>query len=90
MAYRPKDTQERILHRLKIAKGHLEKVIKMVENDTYCIDVLQQLNAVDSGLEETANVLLEHHLRTCASEKMKKGKTDEAIEEIMTVFKKNK
>ncbi len=42
MAYRPKDTQERVLHRLKIAKGHLEKVIKMVETDTYCIDVMKK------------------------------------------------
>jgi len=88
MAYRPKDTQERVLHRLKIAKGHLEKVISMVEDDKYCIDVLQQLSAVDSGLEETANVLLEHHLRTCASDAIKQGKTDDAIQEIMTVFKK--
>ena len=47
MAYRPKDTQERILHRLKISKGHLEKVIKMIEDDEYCIDVLHQMNAVE-------------------------------------------
>lgn len=90
MAYRPKDTQERILHRLKIARGHLEKVIKMVENDAYCIDVLQQLNAVESGLQETGNVLLENHLKTCAVDSIKAGKTDEAIAEIMTVFKKSK
>ncbi len=90
MAYRPKDTQERILHRLKIAKGHLEKVIKMVEEDTYCIDVLQQLNAVESELDGTGNVLLENHLKTCASDAIKAGKTEEAISEIMTVFKKNK
>jgi DNA-binding FrmR family transcriptional regulator len=49
MAYRPKDTQERILHRLKIAKGHLEKVTNMIEEDVYCIDVLHQLQAVESG-----------------------------------------
>jgi len=88
MAYRPKDTQERILHRLKISRGHLEKVIKMVEEDTYCIDVLQQLNAVESGLDETGNVILENHLRTCAADAIRQGKTDEAIVEIMTVFKK--
>ena len=90
MAYRPKDTQERILHRLKIAKGHLHKVINMVEDDTYCIDVLHQLNAVESGLQETGNVLLEHHLKTCAVDAIKQGKSDQAITEIMTVFKKKK
>lgn len=89
MAYRPKDTEERILHRLKIAKGHLEKVIKMIEDDTYCIDVLQQLQAVESQLKGTGNVLLENHLRGCVADAISKGKTDEAIKEIMQVFKKN-
>ncbi len=86
--YRPKDTQERILHRLKIAKGHLEKVIKMVEDDQYCIDVIHQLQAVEKGLKETGNVLLENHLSGCVSDAMTKGKKEEAIQEVMTVFKK--
>jgi len=89
MAYRPKDTEERILHRLKIAKGHLEKVISMIEDDTYCIDVLQQLQAVESGLKGTGSLLLENHLRGCVADAISKGKTEEAITEIMQVFKKS-
>ncbi len=89
MAYRPKDTQERILHRLKIAKGQLENVIKMVEDDEYCIDVLTQLQAVESQLKGTGNVLLENHLNGCVADAISKGKKDEAINEIMQVFKKN-
>ncbi|MGI8420520.1 MAG: metal-sensitive transcriptional regulator [Candidatus Levyibacteriota bacterium] len=88
MAYRPKDTEERILHRLKIARGHLNKVISMVEEDTYCIDVLQQMQAVQSGLKETGNLLLENHLKSCVSDAIKKGKADESIAEIMQVFKR--
>ena len=88
MAYRPKDTQERVTHRLKIAKGHLEKVIQMIEEDRYCIDVLHQLQAVESGIKETGNVILENHLKTCAANAIREGRTDEAITEIMTVFKK--
>lgn len=90
MAYRPKDTQERIIHRLKISKGHLEKVIKMLEADAYCIDVLHQMNAIQSGLKETGNVVLENHLKGCVSDAISKGKKDEAIAEIMEVFKKSK
>lgn len=89
MAYRPKDTQERIIHRLKIAKGHLEKVILMVEDDDYCIDVLHQMNAVERGLKETGNLLLENHLKTCVADAISTGKKDEAITEIMQVFKKS-
>ena len=88
MAYRPKDTQERILHRLKIAKGHLNKVIQMVEQDCYCIDVLHQSQAVQKALKETDNVMLENHLKTCAVDAIGKGRKEEAIKEVMQVFKK--
>ena len=88
MAYRPKDTQERILHRLKIARGHLDKVIKMVASDEYCIDVLHQSQAVRMALKETDNLMLENHLKTCASDAIKKGKKNEAIEEVMNVFRR--
>ncbi len=88
MTYRPKNTEERITHRLKIAKGHLEKVIKMVEEDSYCIDVIHQMQAVEKGLGETGNLLLENHLKTCVADAIKNGKTEESISEIMQVFKK--
>lgn len=88
MAYRPKDIQERIVHRLKIAKGHLEKVIKMIEEDRYCIDVLHQMQAVESGLKETGNVVLENHLKSCVADAISIGEKDKVIAEIMTIFKK--
>lgn len=89
MSYRPKDTQERILHRLKIAQGHLKKVINMVESDEYCIDVLHQSQAVQKALKETDNVMLENHLNTCVADSIAAGKKDEAISEVLEVFRKN-
>ncbi len=88
MAYRPKDTQERILHRLKITRGHLDKVIKMIEEDTYCIDILHQSQAVQAGLKQTDNLILENHLKSCVAAAIGKGKKDEVISEIMQLFKK--
>lgn len=90
MAYRPKDTQERILHRLKIARGQLDHVLKMVEDDEYCIDVLNQMQAVEKALEETQGVVLENHLKTCVADAIKHGKQEETIAEVMQVFKKSK
>ena len=90
MAYRPKDTQERIVHRLKIAKGHLEKVISMVENDEYCIDILNQSQAVQSAIKETDVLILKNHLEGCVVDDIKNGKIDETVEEIIKIFKKNK
>lgn len=86
--YRPKDTQERILHRLKISRGHLDKVIKMVESDQYCIDVLHQMAAIENAIRETEGVVLENHLKTCATDAIREGRQEEAIKEIMTIFKK--
>ncbi len=88
MAYRPKDTQERILHRLKIAQGHLKKVLRMVEGGEYCIDVIHQSRAVQRALQEADNLVLENHLKGCVVDHIKKGESDSSIKEIMHVFKK--
>ena len=85
--YQPKDIQERILHRLKIAQGHLKKVINMVEDDEYCIDVIHQSQAVQRALEESDSLVLENHLKTCASDAIKSGRQEEAIKELMNVLK---
>lgn len=91
MAYRPKDTQERILHRLKIARGHLNKVISMVEEDSYCIDVLNQSQAVGQALKEIDALLLENHLNSCVMDHIKNGEAKTSIDEIIKVFRgKNK
>lgn len=88
--YSPKDTQERILHRLKIARGHLQKVIQMVEGGRYCIDVIHQSQAVQSALYEVDSLLLENHLKTCVVDHIKKGEADASIKEIMNVLKRSK
>lgn len=90
MAYKPKDTHERVLHRLKISKGHLEKVIKMIEEDSYCIDVLHQMQAVESGLKETNNLVLENHLKTCVADAISKGNSEKTISEVMEVFRRKR
>lgn len=86
--FKLKNSHDRVLHRLKIAKGHLAKVIEMVEEDKYCIDVLHQSQAVQKAIKESDNIILENHLKTCASDAIKNGRKDEAITEIMNVFKK--
>ncbi|MCL4354437.1 metal-sensitive transcriptional regulator [Patescibacteria group bacterium] len=86
--YKPKDQNERILHRLKIARGHMEKVIKMTEKKEYCIDIIHQSQAVQSALFEVDNLIMENHLRTCAANAIRRGDQKEAIDEVMSVFKK--
>lgn len=80
--------KNKILHRLKIARGHLEKVINMVEVDEYCIHVVHQSLAIQSALKKVDEVILENHLKTCVADSIKKGETTKAVTEMMGVLKK--
>lgn len=83
-----KVTQNQALRRLKIIKGHLEKVMKMVEKEDYCPDILQQSSAVQAALKKVDELLLESHLKTCLTSAIKsKGGTKE-ISEVMEAFKR--
>lgn len=88
MAFRPKTTQDRVLHRLKISAGQLKRVIKMVEDGEYCIDVIHQSQAIQKALKQTDNLLLENHLNSCVSEQIKNGQKKKAISEVLAVFEK--
>ncbi len=54
-----------ILNRLKSAEGHLRGVIRMVEEDAYCIDVIRQVQAVQAALNKINATILENHLYSC-------------------------
>lgn len=81
--------KQNLIHRLKIIRGHMDKVIEMVEKDKYCIDVLQQSAAVGSALRKADQIILENHLRHCVSGAMTSQKdVDGKVEEIIKVFQK--
>jgi DNA-binding FrmR family transcriptional regulator len=88
MSYRPKNTKERIAHRIKISLGHLKKVQQMISDDVYCIDVIHQSQAVQKALKEVDHLILEQHLKGCLTDAIQGGKKDEAIAELMTVLKR--
>ncbi len=84
-----RDNKQNVLHRLKIASGHLEKVIAMVEKDEYCLDIIQQTQAVESSIEKVTEMILENHLKTCVRESIVSGKgIDEKVAEVIEVFKR--
>ena len=88
MTFRPKTTQDRILHRLKISSGQLKKVIQMLEDGEYCVDIIHQSQAVQKALKETDNLLLENHLNKCVMKQIKEGQEKKAISEVLAVFNK--
>lgn len=85
---RQNSIQKSIIHRYKIADGHLKKVIKMIENGEYCIDIIHQSLAVQSALKKADRVVLENHLNTCVADAIKKGNKIEVITEVMKIIEK--
>ena len=81
------DNKDKIKARLSKAIGHLTAVHRMVEEEKYCIDVLNQLKAVQSALNKTSEVILKQHLETCVVEAVERQDSARVIEELMQVFK---
>ena len=75
--------------RLKNISGHLNGVIRMVEEDAYCIDVIQQIQAVEAALKKVSSIILENHLNSCVITAIKGEDTKErqrVLQEILDVF----
>lgn len=69
--------------RLERAEGQLRGIKRMVGEDAYCIDVLQQISAVRGALQKLALMLLRDHLETCVSEAMIAKNSSEKVRELI-------
>jgi DNA-binding FrmR family transcriptional regulator len=67
------DSKDDVLKRLRRIEGQVRGLQRMVENDTYCIDVLTQVSAATRALESTALALLEEHLNHCVTHAIQAG-----------------
>jgi DNA-binding FrmR family transcriptional regulator len=83
-----KDVHQRnVLNRLKTARGHLDGIIRMVEDDTYCPELMKQLSAVQGSLERASRLVLRNHLETCVAAAMQAGRTGEIVDELMEALR---
>jgi DNA-binding FrmR family transcriptional regulator len=83
------ENQENVLRRLKTVEGHLRGVIRMVEQDEYCIDVIRQIQAVESALNKVSARILENHLNSCVTTAIQGNDAKErerVLKEITEVF----
>lgn len=77
------------IRRLKTIEGHLRGVIRMVEEDAYCIDVIRQIQAVEAALNKVSSRILEEHLNSCvitAIQGNDKKERERVLKEITEVF----
>lgn len=76
-----------LTNRLKRIEGQVRGVEKMVENDTYCVDILTQVSAIQAALNAFSKELLGNHIRTCVAEGIRAG-DDEVLEELLKTLQK--
>lgn len=84
----PEETKARLGRRLARIRGQVDGLRRMIEEERYCPDVLQQFAAVRSALKSTERELLSNHLDRCASRAIASGgrSAEEAREEILALF----
>jgi CsoR family transcriptional regulator, copper-sensing transcriptional repressor len=82
------DDKEALLKRLSRMEGQVRGLRQMVEDDRYCLDIVQQINALSSAAREVALIVLEDHLRGCVDSAIKEDKGEAAIKEMITVLRK--
>ena len=79
--YHHHENTKAVLNRLSRAIGHLESIKRMVEDGRDCSEVLIQLSAVKSAINNTGKVILEDHIKHCLVDAIESGDM-EAIEEL--------
>ncbi|GJL71617.1 MAG: copper-sensing transcriptional repressor CsoR [Nitrosomonas sp.] len=80
--------KDALIKRLNRIEGQVRGVARMIVDDRYCVDVLNQISAMQSAMDAVAMQLLENHTHGCVQSAIKSGNGDAAISEMMTVLRK--
>lgn len=79
--------KEKIRKYISIAKGQLEGIIKMIDEDRYCLDVSDQLMATRALLKKANNLILKNHIDNCVKNAIKDGDQTK-VEEVIKALEK--
>ena len=80
--------QTKILRLLKTARGQLDGLLRMVEEDRYCIDISNQLLATEAILRKANREILQAHMSHCVKEAVESDNAEEKIDEIISLLEK--
>ena len=82
------DESKKALQSLKTARGQIEGIIKMIEDDWYCIDISNQILAAQSLLKKANMTILKQHMEHCVKEACQEDKANEKIDEAISILEK--
>ena len=81
-------TRENARRRLLSVRGHVEGILRMLEDDSvYCVDILKQIKAVDGALDKIGDLVLRSHLKDHVVTAHERGDVGDIVEELMEVLK---
>ncbi len=80
--------KKRIARLLKTARGQMDGILRMVEEDRYCIDISQQLMATEAILNKVNKEILTAHLKNCVSHAESEEEKEEKIDELIAMLGK--
>ncbi len=81
------DTRRQALRRMKIISGQLQALEKQIEEDRYCMDVLDLSLSIQKALRSLDGVVIEGHLRTHVVEQMNGGEVERAVSELLRLYR---
>ena len=82
-------TKDAVKRRIKSISGHVAGIERMIDQDTYCIDVIRQVQAVQAALNKVNDLILENHLNTCVISAVRSDdpqQREKVLGEIVGVF----
>ena len=85
--YRTAEEKKKLINRMKRVEGQIRGIIRMVENDVYCNDILTQSAAANAAINAFNKELLSTHIHTCVARDIREGK-DETIDELVATMQK--
>ena len=85
-----KADEKQIVRLLKTARGQIDGILKMVEEDRYCVDISNQIMATDAILRKANKEILRAHMKCCVKDALEKGQEDTKIDELIDMIDKIK
>lgn len=80
-------TKKNLLDRLNRIEGQIRGVKGLIERDTYCDDVINQIASIQAALNGVVKILLEGHLKSCVVERIREGDL-EVVDELLTTIQR--
>ncbi len=81
--------KKHLVNRARSIQGHMGAIVRMLDEDAYCIDVIKQTQAIQKAIDKLNALILEKHLNSCVTTAIRSNETSErerVIAELMDVF----